>query len=142
MRHDDEAYLHIQLEGALSQEEQDQLDELDAAIGQSNSVLGGEAVIDILLVVSPLLIKGLKDLLVQLSRDRRRIRIKAPGFEIADLRPEDSNEVLDRLLAHLERNAPLPTSDRRSTAVAHSEEPKRPEEPKAQRRKTSRKKKT
>ena len=94
-------YIQITCVGRLTSEEEASLKAVGAEIGRANSMLGGESVVDILIAISPLILKGLKDIIIQLSKNRRSIHIKAPGFEISDIDRQMAKEVADKLIDRL-----------------------------------------
>jgi len=99
-------YIHISCVGRLTPVEEEMLREVNAAVGQSNSMLGGECAVDILLMLSPIVLNNLTKIIIQLSRDRRRTRIKTPGFEITDVDGATAKEIAALLLERMVHRQP------------------------------------
>lgn len=95
-------YIHITFTGALSNLEEQRLRQLDAIIGQSNSMLGGETTVNIVIAFTPIVLKGLKDIIIQLSKDRRKITIKIPGFEITDIDKKTAKKFMEEVMVQVQ----------------------------------------
>jgi hypothetical protein len=96
-------YIHITSVGHLQTKDKKCLEVVDAVIGEANSILGGESTIDILIAVSPLLLKRLEGIILQLTSNRRKIRIKVPGFEISDIDSALAKEIANKLVERLSK---------------------------------------
>ena len=98
----DDEFIHIKCTGSLSLGQEELLKGINAVVGQANSVLGGETMINILILISPLAIRSLAQVAIELLRNRRRIQIKVPGFEIRDIDSGTAKEVVAEILLHIE----------------------------------------
>lgn len=95
-------YVYVSCFGALSPDEERMLAEVQATVGQSNAMTGGPTAVDIVFTLSPAVLAALTTIIVRLSKDRRRIRIKGPGFEVDGVDAETAEKIVARLMDRLD----------------------------------------
>ena len=93
-------YIRISFSGRLSETQESELRSNGVALSTSNSLLGGEALTEIIAIIStPYVLSHLKEIVIELIKNRRKVRIKTKDFELNDVSEAQILMLTDRLQA-------------------------------------------
>jgi len=94
-------YLHVVLEGKLSEPETLALTEAGAVISSSNSLVGGSSITDILIILSsPIVLKSIKEIVLGVIASKRRVTIKTKDIQVTDVDEKTAREIIERIARH------------------------------------------
>jgi len=94
-------YLHVVLEGKLSEREALALKEAGAVISGSNSLIGGSSITDILIILSsPIVLKSIKEIVLGIVASKRRVTIKTKDIQVTDVDEKTALEIIERISRH------------------------------------------
>ncbi len=75
-------YLILTFNGNLNFEEKRIFEELEAGIGSSNSLLGENILTELVLVVTPLIIKQIREILIEKAKSKKFVKFKYKDIEL------------------------------------------------------------
>jgi len=95
-------YVLVETFGDLSDNEKNSLNDIGAAIGVSNSLIGGDAIIQILLVtITPIALKVVRDIVLARINSGQSIIFKTNNMELKNV----DSETLLKVIREIERQA-------------------------------------
>jgi hypothetical protein len=102
-------YLKISIDGHLSDTQRSALSESGVALSTSNSLFGGEVVTEIIAVISaPYVLSHIKEIIIELIKNRRKVRVKTKDFEFNDISEAQILMLMDRI--HMKTSDSNPAS--------------------------------
>ncbi|MBK8898840.1 MAG: hypothetical protein IPN66_16895 [Candidatus Competibacteraceae bacterium] len=116
-------YLRISVDGHLSDSQKSALSGNGVAISTSNSLFGGEVATEIIAVLSaPYVLSHLKDVIIELIKNRRKVRVKTKDFEFNDMSEAQILVLIERLSSN--NSDPSPASASPPKAAKTRKRPK------------------
>jgi hypothetical protein len=89
--------LIIKLAGNLDEQEKNFFLSSNAIIGKSNSLIGEEVLYEIIIVMSPLIFKQLKEILMEKTKAKKFIYFKYGDLEIKGVNEDTILKIIDKL---------------------------------------------
>lgn len=101
-----EEYIQLSVNGKLNDEDEKKLKALGATLSRSNSLLGGEISIEVLILLTATIsIRSLKDIVVSIIKSKGRVKLKTKEITLETNSVEEAISLLDKLKdSHHQKN--------------------------------------